>query len=115
MNGTVKGRVALFLRIKPSPYGTGWSTPRNLFAPCATGQGFHLILNTTVYQGSVKDLKLKELFVAIDMILSVFDDERNPDNVLSAIQAQPSLFCVLFITTAAGNLQHLRAKVLEMQ
>ena len=69
------------------------------------------ILNSAVYQGLVEHLTLHELCDVIDEFLRTFDSETDPDNVMSTIQAQPSLMRVLLDTKASGNFQYLRAKV----
>ncbi|CAI5720168.1 unnamed protein product [Peronospora effusa] len=52
------------------------------------------ILNSSVYQGSIEELTLKELCAVIDEFVSTFDLTHDPDSVMTTLEAQLSLFRV---------------------
>ncbi|KAG6612343.1 uncharacterized protein IUM83_10601 [Phytophthora cinnamomi] len=68
------------------------------------------IQNSSVYQGSVEELSLKDLCSVITEFLGTFDSNTDPDSVVSAVQAQPSLHRVLLDSASPGNFLSLRAK-----
>jgi hypothetical protein len=68
------------------------------------------VLNSSVYQGNVEQLSLKELCEVIENFLANFATETDPDSTLATLQAQPSLHRVLLDTKEPGNFQHLRGK-----
>ncbi|UIZ28542.1 hypothetical protein KXD40_009205 [Peronospora effusa] len=85
--------------------------PRSVRSFVNMGEVAERILNSSVYQGSVEELTLKELCAVIDDFVSTFDSTHDPDSVMTTVQAQPSLLRVLLDTKAKGNFHHLRAKV----
>ena len=68
------------------------------------------ILNFYVYQGLVEELTLPELCAVIDEFVTEFNSIYDPDSVLTAVQAQPSLLRVVLDTKAVCNYHHLRDK-----
>ncbi|RQM18516.1 hypothetical protein DD237_008403 [Peronospora effusa] len=85
--------------------------PRSVRSFVNMGEIAERILNSSVYQGSVEELTLKELCAVIDDFVSTFDSTHDPDSVMTMVHAQPSLLRVLLDTKAKGNFHHLRAKV----
>lgn len=77
---------------------------------CGYGANSEGILNSAVYQGSVEKLSLKDLCAIIDDFLKSFDSLSDPDEIMSTVQAQPSMYRVLLDTKASNNYQQLRAK-----
>ena len=73
------------------------------------------ILNSAVYQGSVEHLTLHKLCDVIDEFSRTYDSETDPDNVMSMIQAQPSLLRVLLDTKASDNFQYSARRYLVKQ
>ena len=72
---------------------------------CATSCGLR---KSSVYQGSVKKLTLSELCTVIDKFVIKFDSAHDPDSVMTAVKAQPSLLRVVLDTKAVGNYHHLQ-------
>ena len=71
-----KGDNGSIPRTKTSSSRTNRSPPRNLLPPLRNwAEVPECILNTAVYQGFVEVLSLKELCVAIDVVLCTFDFE----------------------------------------
>ncbi|KAI9910666.1 hypothetical protein PsorP6_010167 [Peronosclerospora sorghi] len=66
------------------------------------------LLNSKVYQGNVEKLSLKKLCSEIEQFLGSFDSSTDADNVMSSIQAQPSLHRALLDSASEENFQHLR-------
>ena len=55
-------------------------------------------------------MALPELCTAIDEFVTEFDSTHDPDSIMTAVQAQPSLLRVVLDTTTFGSYHHLRAK-----